>query len=457
MIRVSQATPEEYVLQQLSALNTEKPSNFAVVYSFDQYYLPEQPSVELLALVSISYDGAGQAVWSAGVGRYSEVSMEQRQQLEACSSEACFQAMADELNWPWFCLDAALPLQPISIKKPWGQEVWFTGIEARGQSFVGSENRLTLLPWVLSIAPQRLTGGLSRKINLLKILDPLPEEVFGDLYFELHEKKQEVYVVTNINELAWPSGVGGIRFGFDSEILQTFDSDEAFKQAFAKAVADYELVRRQIDNLMDEMRATDGVQLNEPVMASQTKAWLESVPDQLLNEELRLRVEMDAFKGFKPLTLGDVVTVPCFTPHSLLHGVRTIEFQTPVYERQILTFAQKVLTQERWDTAEALECVQLKSPKPEPLKRLAQQPGVLVDEVVCFDDFEVWRVSLSGTNSWSLPDDFPYALLMGLSGKVAVGDLAVAQEQGAILPGLVSGQSLNALKGDATFLLALPR
>jgi len=457
LIRVSQATPEEHVRQQLLGRDSEAVQVIAVVYDFDQYYLPDRPVVELLALVFISFNADGHETWCGCVGRFSDVSAAQRKRLGTLADEPHCQALANELGWPWLSLGGALSLEPISIKKPWGQEVWFTGIEARGQSSVSVSNLNSPLPWVLSIAPERLTGGLARSLNLLKILDPLPEEVFGDLYFELHEEKQEVYVVTHIDETAWPAGVGGIRFGFDEVMRQRFASDTEFKQAFANAVSAYERVRREIDLLMDVMRNEQGLPLNEAVMASQTKAWLEHVPAALRDKEVRLRGAMDAFKGLKPLSLGDVVKVPCYTPHSLLHGVRTIEFQTPVYERQILSFAQKVLTQERWDTAAALACVQLDTPDAEPLKRLDQQPGVTVDEVVRFDDFEVWRIKLTISSAWALPEEFAYALVMGLSGRVSVGELCLSQEQGALLPGALAGQSLSPVGADAVFLLALPR
>ena len=43
---------------------------------------------------------------------------------------------------------------------------------------------------------------------LLKTLNPVAEKTIGDLYYELHEKKWEVYIVTEIDKTAWPSGKG---------------------------------------------------------------------------------------------------------------------------------------------------------------------------------------------------------------------------------------------------------
>ena len=91
---------------------------------------------------------------------------------------------------PVLNLSAPLLLQTVSISKPWGREIWYTGIEERGVSRVTDGLFSAPLSWVLSVAPEHLVANCERQINLLKILDPLAEEVYGDLYFELHEEKQ---------------------------------------------------------------------------------------------------------------------------------------------------------------------------------------------------------------------------------------------------------------------------
>ncbi|MEZ5435876.1 MAG: hypothetical protein R3E67_04785 [Pseudomonadales bacterium] len=65
---------------------------------------------------------------------------------------------------------------------------------------------------------------------MLKILDPLPEEVFGDLYFELHEKNAKC-----ILSLMWigqrgPDSVGAIRYGFFKRNAQIFPMTPVFLQ-----------------------------------------------------------------------------------------------------------------------------------------------------------------------------------------------------------------------------------
>ena len=71
---------------------------------------------------------------------------------------------------------------------------------------------------------------------------------------------------------------------------------------------------------------------------------------------------MDGFTSIKELRLGDVIKVPTWTPHSPQHGIRVIEFQTPTYERYIISFEQRVLTQEHWDSEHAIAHMTLDPP-----------------------------------------------------------------------------------------------
>jgi len=213
-----------------------------------------------------------------------------------------------------------LPLRPTCIPKPWGQEIWYTGVEERGVCCFGDEECRVPIPWLQAVLPD--TGTAGEALVLLKILDPLPTPVKGDLYFELHEEKREVYVVTRVDPQAWPDGTGYIRYGFDPARVRDHASPQQFRASYLQAVAHYESVRRELDAL-------------------------EGQPSEaLLAREVALRESMNAFTHLRPLAVGDVVVVPLRLPHSLQHGVRTIEFQTPVYERKILSFAQQVLTQD---------------------------------------------------------------------------------------------------------------
>jgi hypothetical protein len=54
-------------------------------------------------------------------------------------------------------LDEPVRLCPAYIAKPWGQEIWFTGIEARGESGIATNAGELPLSQYLALAPRRLT------------------------------------------------------------------------------------------------------------------------------------------------------------------------------------------------------------------------------------------------------------------------------------------------------------
>ena len=442
--------PEARIREALAQLSGSDRAVICLRFSHQQYYLQESSALELLALVSLSrQEGVRRVVLGPAADA-------QNVDCSAVLSEQDLAAAADRLQWPLLDLQKSLRLQPIAIAKPWGQEIWYTGIEARGQSQITDGRYALPLPWLLALLPERLTAGRPRDISLLKILDPLAEEVFGDLYFELHAEKQEVYVVTHVDADAWPSGIGGIRIGFDSRKRAQYATDSAFVEAFGQAIKAYEVIRREIDGLLDKCRLADGIDLNEPVSASQTKQWLATVPEDLVRSEQILRLRMDEFKATLPLSVGSVLKVPCYTPHSLLHGVRTIEFQTPVYERQILSFAQKVLTQSHWDTDQALACMSLGEHQLQALKVVEQNAGVLIEEVVAFSDFEVWRITLQPEAEYRLPLQ-SYALVIGVTGMVSAQGQLLRGEEACLMAASSAKCLANNVATETVVLVSFPK
>lgn len=304
--------------------------------------------------------------------------------------------------------DLALPvaLIPVDIPKPWGRERWFTGIEARGESQVRTASGTRPISAYLAQGGT-MNGGSTllegRPLLLLKILDPRTDPVLGDLYFEVHREKREVYIVTQVDRTAWPDGVGAVRFGMHPGLRAEYADDDAFRADYLRAVTAYEHVRRAIDA---------GASIDPAI-------------------EPQRRAEMERFTALRPLRPGDVVTVPPWTPHALQHGVRVVEFQTPTYERYILSFGQRVLTQPHWDTALAVPQMQLGIPAEPAPERVG--PGL--ERLARFPDFEVLRASVNASAACRLPLDAPYVLCMAERGAVRVGGIRLEPDQAALLPG----------------------
>jgi mannose-6-phosphate isomerase class I len=313
-------------------------------------------------------------------------------------------------------------LIPVNIPKPWGQEIWFTGMEARGESQVLVGTKAIPLSAYLAHNPGLLANH--EPVLLLKVLDPKPEPVLGDLYFEVHEEKQEVYVVTHIDKKVWPDGVGGIRFGMNQDKRSGYADTHAFRSAYLDSVLTYESIRRQIDE--------QGQQLEEHV-------------------EVQAREHMNSFAKLRPLAVGDVVRVPTWTPHSLLAGVRVVEFQTPTYERYIISFAQQVLTQQHWDSAHAVARMHIDTPPPEQFENIS--PGV--ERIAAFDNFNVWRADLEQAGPLRLPEHIPYAVCMALDNNLRAGGLILDAEQACFIP--CAAVPKTQLSGAGRVLIAAPR
>lgn len=422
-------------------------------YPFLQYWLDPAPTIHLSAFYCVVVTGEIRfAVSDDGDKLLAAI-----EQSKAGGAD-CFEQVCVDLGLAQFSSAESLPLCSLHIPKPWGQEIWYTGIEQRGVAEAGAGEWLAPLPWVLSALPDALCGRRQRELVLLKILDPLPQEVFGDLYFELHEEKREVYVVTAVDPDAWPDGRGAIRFGFDPAKRSLYASDDEFRQDFLAAVQAYEKTRRLIDEAIDTQRHSESIGINEPVDASRLSTWLQQVPAELRQQEQSERATMDSFSQLRPLSVGDVVKVPCLLPHSLQHGVRTVEFQTPVYERLIVSFAQKVLTQPHWDTTRAAQLMSLETPEQGEFACLQHSDEVLVEQIVEFHDFDVFRVRLQAGATF-IPLSVPgYLLIMVIEGQALVGSVRLNPEQAALIPGsLEQAQVVNSGLEPICFLIAQPK
>ena len=436
-IRIAAAHPESVLDDALvSFVASAAPEQLLIVdFTLRQYWLEGEPPIALTGIYYLHRSAAGDVRIDVAVTE-GPVAVDERLAPSSASE------LLDALAIPRFALERAVPLAPVAIPKPWGREIWYTGIERRGVAGAGSDARRVPLPWLLALAPSRLCGGADNLI-LLKILDPLPDAVYGDLYFELHRHKQEVYVVTDVDRSAWPDGIGAIRFGFDAALRRQYGDDEGFLADYAAAVSAYRRVRRDIDALLDADRAREGIGANEPVPAATLRRWLEQLPQDLHRLELERRQAMERFTGRLPLRVGDVVKVPCWVPHSLQHGVRTVEFQTPVYERLILSFAQKVLTQTEWDTEEAVALLQLDPPPAAPWEITAEGEGWVEERIVRFDEFEVRRITLqAGAERW-LDAPATYALCMVIGGVLRLDGETLAADQAVLIPGSWRGARID--------------
>ena len=279
-------------------------------------------------------------------------------------------------------------LEPVTVRKPWGREIWYSGVEARGESRVRRDGRVVPLSRFLA------DHGRRRPVTLLKALHPDA----GNLYLELHEQKSEIYVVDGLDECLWPNG-GQMLLGASAGRRAMGEAD--FRKRLLAAAA-----------------------------AAETSGDLGDV---------------QAFMNAVPLRLGDAVAIEPRVPHSLLRGVSVIEFQTPVFERKILAASQPVVTQQGWDSADAVEMMDL-SARP----RVTAANGAAQQVLATTPTFTVTRHRLAenavlATTAWSIA--------WTVSGEIRCGDARFCARTAWIAPAPVELRAF----GKAEVLLAAER
>ena len=325
-------------------------------------------------------------------------------------------------------------------KKPWN---WFSGIEERG---VSSSNGIPIT-FLIEIFGKFL--GCSKPPILLKVLAPKPEPNLGDLYFELHEKKTEVYVVTDIDLQSWPNGTGKIRLGFNDKEIQSQGTPEKFVEKYLSSVKKYQLGWDLIDSKVDQMKVSLGLSKDEIIEAELYRTFLAEIDKVIIEDEKMLRKEMNKFTKLHDIKIGDAIKVEPYIPHSLQHGVRVVEFQTPHYERYILSFGQKVITQDHWDTKAALMKARISEARIEKPKKL----DVFQDIVADFEEFNVTRAVLPSKSELKI-EEKGYCLIIGISGETKLGSIKVKNEKAFFIPPVEKLVMANESEAESCFLIA---
>ena len=289
------------------------------------------------------------------------------------------------------------------------------------------------------------------------MLAPSGEEVLGDLYFELHTEKIEVYVITHIDTTAWSTGVAKMRYGFNQKKLAAFENREQFTTAYLAAVNEYKSVRDKIDQTLASRRAAEGFTQDDVLPTDIALAWQHQLPDTLTLKEKTLREKMESFTGTREVVVGDVIEVERLTPHSLQHGIRAIEFQSPHYERFILSFAQKVLTQSHWDTQSAMTLARFDPITSKPMRTLDASVGTRVEIAADFDSFQVQRLTFAPGAVHDVQNT-SYSLVIGLVGETVLQSKTVTPEQAFFLTPEIKTVSLsNHSDRESKILIALPK
>lgn len=465
----SGSRPEPLLDEQCAALidNGAGERCFALAFQCEQYFLPGNPTVPLLALIALQLQRGQIRIRLSLLALTPEL----RQQVEALPARSGdLEALAQRWVAPWFTLGEPMALVPLALPRPWGREIRYTDVEAIGQAAVKVGGSRVPLHWLLALAPRRLAAGRQRHLIPFRQLQPWSHEPLGDLYFEVHERRSEVYLVTGVDEAVWPGAKAAMRFGLNPQKRARYGDDRRFKADYLKAVRSYEQVRRAIDQRLERWGQAQGLDSSVPLRPAQYDEALAQVEPPLLAKELERRQVMDSFCALRSVGEGDVIRVPPGTPHSLLRGVDVIELQTSQQERQILSCNHKVMNQKPWDTEQALGHLSMDTPAQHPPKSWQVTPGIQLERLAQVPGFSVFRLRLHAGESVSLKriQSFAtqnsalhdYALLSPLVGQVHYGHspqspllggdvhLVPAQREDLILSCSAAAQVLLTLPGE---------
>jgi hypothetical protein len=425
-------------------------------FSFNPYYSPNAQELTLSVLCKFVPEKSGANTLRVFITNDDQLG----KTIHSLCDSKSFSEITDSLHLKAINFSQPLLLETVEIAKPWGKEIWYTGIEARGVCTVSG----IPLPWLYAVNPQLFSTGVEALTDesieepiLLKILAPTKEEVYGDLYFELHLQKIEVYVITHLDPSAWPSGVAEMRYGFCQEKLGEFEHQVQFTTAYLAAVAEYKTVRDNIDQILETQQVVDDPTSSTNTTMALVNTSRAQISKELIEKEKDLRATMESFTATRKVVVGDVIEVERRTPHSLQHGIRAIEFQSPHYERYILSFAQKVLTQDHWDTQKAMSVARLDATEAKALRVLSSAKDISIEIAADFDSFQVQRLSLDPGAQHKLTICH-YLLVIGIIGEVKVLDQTIIPEKAFCLP---SSMQLCELKNESTtrsvILVASPK
>ena len=221
-------------------------------------------------------------------------------------------------------------LEPYREPKVWGAvdgigEFWY-GCEKGDKSATAvSGDDEAPFSEVVEKAPEAVLGKkvvdkFGVTMPLVKILTPK-----GRLSAQFHEAKNELWIVTGIDE-AMAGGAPSIILGFSAESVDKYGSEVAGKygealEVYGKAlnelidILEREGFKEVLEAEADVIRAASSVSGDCPGAAG------------ALETLLGARENMEWFYNNRPVKVGDVIPVPALTLHALGPGIEIVEPQ----------------------------------------------------------------------------------------------------------------------------------
>jgi pseudouridine synthase len=336
------------------------------------------------------------------------------------------------------------------LSKAWGAEIPFTMIEGRYVADVTDARgtKKSKLPDVLKLFPGSFGVDPEKNLVLLKLLKPGSQPRVSDLYLEVHWEKYELYVVTAIDENAWPEGKARIVCGLNAQLVAEYKARygeawrEKYKQDFRAASDRYK------DEIYEEYtsKAPKDKSFNDVIDKPE-----KTLRDEIERKEIALRDAVYNFAGYKEVSVGDVLVFPRGTVHSLRHGIEVAEVLSFHYERGILVPTLQPVTSFEgiWFTDTAFAVMEMSAYAPAEFKTVGGIPGqYAIEHLATFplrnQYFTTERISLEKDagicdNTVSANSGKSYHLLMAIKGSLEISSpsgwkVELATKKAVIIP-----------------------
>ena len=220
-------------------------------------------------------------------------------------------------------------LEPYKEPKVWGirgiGEYWY-GAEAGAKSSVAVDgDNSAPMAEVLAAATEEVLGEavlakFGSSMPLVKILTP-----FGRLSVQFHDAKNELWVVTGIDE-SITGGKNELIVGFSPESVEKYGSKVSIK--YGEILAAFGKALNGLIDLMEDKGYKDLLAEEKDVYkAAESISGRDNEVGEALARVKMTKEEMESFYDRKEVTIGDVIPIPSGTLHALGSGIEVVEPQ----------------------------------------------------------------------------------------------------------------------------------
>ncbi len=225
-----------------------------------------------------------------------------------------------------------LYLKPYKEPKVWGVggigEYWYGAEEGEKSSLASLEGRTAPMIDVLNGTAEEILGEkaikkFGRLFPLVKILTPK-----GRLSVQFHEKKNELWIVTGVDETL-AGGEAKLIVGFSKEALDKYGEEVTKK--YGEALDVYAKKLNTLIDILEESASGKKALEREKnaIAAAEVLGGKDTKSGEALSALENAKGTLETFYNYRTVKVGDVVPVPARTLHALGAGIEVVEPQIP--------------------------------------------------------------------------------------------------------------------------------